>query len=121
VANAIVGVPWGVRLSGLLQYSSGDRFRIHDWSNGFCFNCYTPRTGEGPSWTTLDVRADKGFTFGPHTVGFVVEAFNIFNEQRYENFQDFNGPPSGNPNLGEPTSIVGGSQRRYQFGIRYGF
>ena len=121
VANAIVGVPWGVRLSGLLQYSSGDRFRIHDWSNGFCFNCYTPRTGEGPSWTTLDLRADKGFTFGQHTVGFVVEAFNIFNEERYQNFEDFNGPPSGNPNLGRPTAIVGGSQRRYQFGIRYGF
>jgi outer membrane receptor protein involved in Fe transport len=120
VANAIVGVPWGVRLSGLLQYSSGDRFKINDWSNGFCFNCYTPRTGEGPSWTTLDLRADKGFTFGQHTVGLVVEAFNIFNEERYQNFQDFNGP-EGNPNLGQPTSIVGGSQRRYQFGIRYGF
>ncbi|HEX8411440.1 MAG TPA: TonB-dependent receptor [Thermoanaerobaculia bacterium] len=120
VANAIVGVPWGVRLSGLLQYSSGDRFRIHDWSRGFGFNMYTPRTGEGPSWTTLDLRADKGFDIGQHRIGVIFEAFNIFNEERYQNFQDFLGP-EGNPNLGQPTSIVGGSQRRYQFGVRYGF
>jgi len=120
VANGIVGVPWGVRLSGLLQYSSGDRFKINDWSNGFCFNCYTPRTGEGPSWTTIDLRADKGFDIGQHRIGVIFEAFNIFNEQRYQNFQDFLGP-EGNPNLGQPTAIVGGSQRRYQFGVRYGF
>ncbi len=121
VANGIVGIPWDVRLSGLLQYSSGDRFRIHDWSNGFCYNCYTPRTGEGPSWTTIDLRAEKGFTLGPTQLSVIAEAFNIFNEERYQNFEDFNGPPSGNPNLGKPTAIVGGSQRRYQFGLRIAF
>jgi len=120
VANGIVGLPWEIRLSGLLQYSSGDKFRIHDFSNGFCFNCYTPKTGEGPSWTTIDLRGEKGFTFGAHTVSVIAEAFNIFNEERYAFFQDFNGP-EGNPNLGKPTAIVGGSQRRYQFGIRYAF
>lgn len=120
VANGIVGIPWGVRLSGLLQYSSGDRFRIHDWSNGFCFNCYTPRTGEGPSWTTVDLRAEKGFTLGPTELSLIAEAFNIFNEERYQYFQDFVGP-EGNPNLGKPTAIVGGSQRRYQFGLRVAF
>jgi hypothetical protein len=106
-----------------MQYSSGDKFRIHDFSNGFCSdnNCYRPGTGESPSWTTIDLRADKGFTIaGRHRVGVILEAFNIFNEERYAFFQDFN-PPGGNPNLGKPTAIVGGSQRRYQFGIRYGF
>ncbi|HEX2831462.1 MAG TPA: TonB-dependent receptor [Thermoanaerobaculia bacterium] len=120
VANGIVGIPWGVRLSGLLQYSSGDRFRINDWSNGFCFNCYNPRTGEGPSWTTIDLRAEKGFTLGPTELSVIAEAFNIFNEERYQYFEDFNGP-GGNPNLGKPTAIVGGSQRRYQFGVRVAF
>jgi len=121
VANGIVEVPWEIRLSGLLQYSSGDRFRIHDFSRGFCVGCYQPKTGESPSWTTIDLRADKGFTIaGRHRFGVVLEAFNIFNEERYAFFQDFN-PPEGNPNLGKPTAIVGGSQRRYQFGIRYGF
>jgi outer membrane receptor protein involved in Fe transport len=121
VANGIVGIPWGVRLSGLLQYSSGDRFRINDWSNGFCYNCYTPRTGEGPSWSTLDLRAEKGFAVGPTEISLIAEAFNVFNEERYQYFEDFNGPPSGNPNLGKPTAIVGGSQRRYQFGLRVAF
>jgi outer membrane receptor protein involved in Fe transport len=123
VASGIVGIPWDVRLSSVLQYSSGDKFRIHDFSNGFCSNnqCYTPKTGEGPSWTTVDLRAEKTFpVMGRYSVGITAEAFNVFNEARYQNFQDFN-PPEGNPNLGKPTSLVSGSQRRYQFGIRFGF
>ena len=120
VTSAIVGLPWDLRASTLIQFSSGDKFRIHDFSRGFCVGCYQPRTGESPSWMTVDLRLDKGFTFGGHTVGVIAEAFNVFNEARYQNFQDFN-PPEGNPNLGRPTAIVGGSQRRYQFGVRYSF
>ncbi|MEO8378984.1 MAG: TonB-dependent receptor [Acidobacteriota bacterium] len=121
VANGIVGIPWDIRLSGLLQYSSGDRFRINDFSKGFCTGCFQAKTGESPSWTTIDLRADKTFTVaGRHRLGVVLEAFNVFNEERYAFYQDFN-PPEGNPNLGKPTAIVGGSQRRYQFGLRYGF
>ncbi|HYI09064.1 MAG TPA: TonB-dependent receptor [Thermoanaerobaculia bacterium] len=124
VANGILGLPWDMRLSSLLQYSSGDKFRIHDFSQKtppFCVGCYVPVTGEGPSWTTVDLRVDKDFRFGGnYRVGLTAEAFNIFNEERYGGFVDFN-PPEGNPNLGNPTSIVGGSQRRYQFGVRLGF
>lgn len=120
VANGIVGVPWDIRLSSILQYSSGDKFRIHDFSRGFCVGCYEPRTGESPSWTTIDLRAEKDFRVGPARFGIILEAFNILNEKRYAGFQDFN-PPEGNPNLGRPTAIVGGSQRRYQFGVRAGF
>ncbi|MBK5258526.1 MAG: TonB-dependent receptor, partial [Thermoanaerobaculia bacterium] len=120
VANGIVGLPWEIRLSSILQYSSGDKFKINDFSRGFCTGCYQPRTGEGPSWTTIDLRAEKGFSFGRNTIGIIAEAFNVLNDERFQNFQDFNGP-EGNPNLGKPTSIVSGSQRRYQFGLRYGF
>lgn len=121
VASGIVGIPWDMRLSTIIQYSSGDKYRIHDFSNGFCTGCYNPRTGEGPSWTTLDLRLEKDFLFGSdNRFGVILEAFNIFNEERYAGFQDFNGP-EGNPNLGEPTSIIAGSQRRYQVGLRYGF
>jgi hypothetical protein len=123
VASGTLGIPWDARLSGILQYSSGDKFRIHDFSNGFCSdnNCYTPKTGEGPSWTTIDLRVEKTFpVMGRFNVGVIAEAFNIFDEARYQNFQDFN-PPEQNPHLGEPTSIVSGSQRRYQFGVRFGF
>ena len=121
VASGILGIPWDVRLSTLVQYSSGDKFRIHDRTQGFCPTCYVPRTGEGPSWTTVDLRAEKDFPImGRYSVGLTAEAFNLFNEERYQNFQDFVGP-EGNLNLGRPTSIVSGSQRRYQFGIRVGF
>jgi hypothetical protein len=121
VANAIVGIPWDMRASTLVQYSSGDKFRIHDFSRGFCVGCYHPRTGEGPSWTTVDLRLDKDFRFArSYRAGVSLEAFNIFNEKRYAFFQDFN-PPEGNPNLGKPTAIVGGSQRRFQVGLRIGF
>lgn len=120
VANGIVGLPWDVRGSTIIQYSSGDKFRIHDFAKGFCVGCYVPRTGEGPSWTTIDLRLEKDFRFSGSYVGLSLEAFNVTNEERYAFFQDFN-PPEGNPNLGKPTAIVGGSQRRYQIGLRFGF
>jgi outer membrane receptor protein involved in Fe transport len=120
VASGIVGIPWDIRLSTLIQYSSGDKFRIHDRTQGFCPTCYVPRTGEGPSWTTVDLRAEKGFTLGPTRLAVTAEAFNILNEERYQNFQDFIGP-EGNPNLGQPTAIVTGSQRRFQLGFRIDF
>jgi outer membrane receptor protein involved in Fe transport len=120
VASGTVAIPWDVRASALAQYSSGDRFRIHNFARGFCVGCYEPVTGEGPSWTTLDLRLDKDFRIGGSRIGISAEAFNVSNEKRYAHFQDFN-PPEGNPNLGRPTAIVGGSQRRYQVGLRYGF
>jgi hypothetical protein len=122
VANAIVGIPWGIRASTLVQYSSGERFRIHDRTRGFCPTCYNPRTGEGPDYTIIDLRLDKGFNIGRHRLGVIAEAFNILNEARYQYYNDFVGDnPGGNPHLGEGTGIVGGSQRRYQFGVRWGF
>jgi len=120
VANGIIGLPWDMRGSTLIQYSSGDKFRIHDFGKGFCTGCYVPRTGEGPSWTTIDLRLDKDVKIAGGYIGLSLEAFNITNEERYAYFQDFN-PPEGNPNLGKPTAIVGGSQRRYQIGLRFGF
>jgi outer membrane receptor protein involved in Fe transport len=120
VANGIVGLPWDVRLSSLIMYSSGDKFRIHDRTQGFCPTCYVPRTGESPSWTTVDLRAEKSFGLGRTRLGLIAEAFNIFNEERYEFFRDFIGP-EGNPHVGKPTAIVAGSQRRFQFGVRVGF
>jgi hypothetical protein len=130
VANGTLGIPWDVRLSTLVQYSSGDYFNVHDWSRtvngqGFCFNCYTRRSLESPAWTTVDLRADKDFHFGRARVGVSLEAFNIFNEERFGGFNDFQGPVNSpadvNQNLGRPTSIINGSIRRYQIGLRFGF
>jgi Carboxypeptidase regulatory-like domain/TonB dependent receptor len=120
VASGIVEVPFQVRLSTLVQYSSGDRFRIHDFSRGFCTGCYRPATGESDSYMTVDLRGEKDFNIGRYRTGIILEAFNITNDERYSFFQDFN-PPEGNPNLGQPTALVTGSQRRWQLGFRFGF
>ncbi|MFP5247731.1 MAG: TonB-dependent receptor domain-containing protein, partial [Thermoanaerobaculia bacterium] len=120
VANAIVGIPWGVRASALVQYSSGDKFRIHNRRAGFCPTCYVADTGESPDWTTIDLRLDKTFNIMGSGVSLIAEAFNILNEERFQYFNDFVGP-EGNPNLGQGTAIIGGSQRRYQFGVRVTF
>lgn len=122
VANAMVGIPWGIRASTVVQYSSGEKFRIHDRTRGFCPTCYRPRTGEGPDYTIIDLRFDKGFNLGRNRIGVIVEGFNLLNEKRFQYYNDFVGDnPGGNPNLGQGTGIVGGSQRRYQVGVRWGF
>lgn len=121
VANAIVGIPWDMRLATLVQYSSGDIFQVHTFPNGFCGNndCYVRSSGEGPSYSSVDLRLDKDFRFGgSYRVGLTAEAFNIFNEERYTGFDEWG---VNNPNLGKPNNIITGSQRRYQFGIRLGF
>jgi outer membrane receptor protein involved in Fe transport len=119
VANGIVGLPWEIRLSTLLQYSSGDKFKVNDRRLGFCPDCYRPLTGEGPSWTTIDLRAEKGFSFGRNTIAVIGEVFNITNEKRYEFYDDF--LDANDPRYGTPTAIVSGSQRRFQVGLRYQF
>jgi hypothetical protein len=121
VANGIFGIPWQMRLSTLMQYSSGDVIRIHTYPNGFCGDndCYVPDDIAGPSWTTVDLRLDKDFTFGgSYRVGVTAEAFNVFNEERYAGYDEWG---VNNPNVGKPNSIITGSQRRFQFGVRIGF
>jgi hypothetical protein len=121
VASGIVGLPFQSRLSTLVQYSSGDKFRVHDFPNGFCGdrNCYVPRTGVGPSYTTVDFRLDKDFSFrGAYRLGVSAEVFNAFNEDRVTGFDEWG---VDNPNEGKPNNIIAGSQRRLQFGIRVGF
>ena len=121
VASGIVGLPFQSQLSTLVQYSSGDKFRVHDFPNGFCGdkNCYVPRTGKGPSYTTVDLRLDKDFSFrGAYRLGISGEVFNIFNEERVTGFDEWG---VNNPNEGKPNNIISGSQRRFQIGVRVGF
>ena len=121
VANGIFGIPWDMRLSTLVQYSSGDVFQVHTFPNGFCGdnNCYVRSSSEGPSYSSVDLRLDKDFTFGTsYRVGLSVEAFNVFNEERPTGFDEWG---VNNPNLGKPNNIIAGSQRRYQLGFRVGF
>jgi hypothetical protein len=123
VASGLVGIPFDVRLGTIIQYGSGDAFNIFDASRGFGPNEFVIRWGEGRgrSYTTVDLRADKDFRIaGRSWLGVSLEAFNVFNEDRFTAYESFI-PPEGNPRFGEPNAIIGGSQRRFQVGLRAGF
>jgi hypothetical protein len=123
VASGILRAPWDILLSTLFQYGSGPYFGINDASAGFGYPLerYRGGAGEGRSWNTVDLRAEKDFRFGGNNrFGVTLEAFNVLNEDRFSCYEDFQGP-SGNPRLGEPNCIISGSQRRFQVGLRYGF
>jgi outer membrane receptor protein involved in Fe transport len=123
VASGLVGMPFDIRLGTLIQYGSPDAFNVFDASRGFGPNEFRIRWGEGRgrSFTTVDLRAEKDFPIaGWSRVGLVLEAFNVFNEERFTAYESFI-PPEGNPRFGEPNAIVSGSQRRYQVGLRFGF
>ncbi|HEU4523207.1 MAG TPA: hypothetical protein VFT12_14455, partial [Thermoanaerobaculia bacterium] len=122
VANGMMRVPWDVMLSALLQYGSGPQVvgtRIVSnigWPAGERFVHH----GEGRSWSSVDLRGEKVFNLGVTGVGVILEAFNLFNTDRYSCYADFE-PLNGNPDLLEPGCIVQASQRRFQAGLRVQF
>ena len=123
VASGLVGIPFDIRLGTLIQYGSGEHYNIGDASAGFGPNEFVNRRGEGEgrSFTTVDLRAEKDFRIaGTARLGIILEAFNVFDEDKFTNYESFI-PPEGNPRLGEPNAIVSGSQRRFQVGLRLGF
>ncbi len=123
VASGLVGIPFDIRLGTLIQYGSGDAYNVGDASRGFGPNEFVNRRGEGKgrSFTTVDLRAEKDFRLvGSSRIGLILEAFNVFNEDRFTAYESFI-PPEGNPRFGEPNAIVSGSQRRFQVGLRLGF
>ena len=123
VANGLVGIPYGIRLGTIIRYASADAFNVFDASRGFGPNEFVIRWGEGKgrSYTTVDLRAEKDFAIGgTRRVGLILEAFNVFEDEVYTAYESFI-PPEGNPRFGEPNAIVSGSQRRFQFGVRFAF
>ncbi|MBW3563334.1 MAG: TonB-dependent receptor [Acidobacteria bacterium] len=123
VASGLVGIPYDIRLGTIIQYGSGDAFNVFDASRGFGPNEFVIRWGEGEgrSYTTVDLRAEKDFVIaGSSSIGIILEAFNVFGEDRFTAYESFI-PPQGNPRFGEPNAIISGSQRRFQVGVRLGF
>ena len=96
MASGIVAIPWDIAPdSGILQYSSGDKFRIHDFCEGILRRTTMLHAGDGRRSVLDDRRSPRGEELPGHgqvqRVGVIVEAFNIFDGERYQNFQDFNG------------------------------
>jgi hypothetical protein len=70
--------------------------------------------------STVDLRLEKTFVFGPQSATLVADAFNVFNADNFGCYNVFI-PPAGeeNPNFGQPNCADEG--RRFQIGVRYGF
>ncbi|MEO6488288.1 MAG: hypothetical protein ABIO78_10165, partial [Thermoanaerobaculia bacterium] len=123
VANALVRLPFNITFGTIMNYGSGYPYDIVDRSAGGG-RAERIRRGEGTgdSYMTFDLRLDYEIPIGPVGVGLVAEAFNVTNDEVYNDFnREIFTLPAVNPNFGKPNSIVAGSQRRFQYGVRLRF
>jgi hypothetical protein len=123
VANGIVRLPFNFTFGTIVNYGSGYPFDIIDRSAGSgTLERIRRGEGTGPDYLTFDLRLDYEIPIRGIGVGLVAEAFNVTDDPVYNNF---NGEiftlPAVNPNFGEPTTIVAGTQRRFQYGVRLRF
>jgi len=133
VANAIVGLPFDIRASSILNLGSGRRFRVfyggNAWEtgnkdcigneypvNGVIDGTYggtDPFTGEpirhsflgigGWAFRNVDFRLEKSFTYRGNRVAITGEVFNVFN---YDNFSGYEGRIADLTATGGITNII---------------
>ena len=127
VANAIVDLGSGFRLSGLATYSSGLPYFIVDATGGFQPN--NIRLGhflEAPGYLQLDLRLQKSFrVFNRGEFTLSAEVFNLFNADIWAAGDDFfccgNRPVfRSGPNVGSG-NVLAGPPRSFQFGAAFRF
>ncbi|HVR43730.1 MAG TPA: TonB-dependent receptor [Thermoanaerobaculia bacterium] len=123
VANVLFGLPLNFNAGTVVTYGSGYRYNIIDQSQGTGpLERNLRGEGEGDGYLTLDLRLEYAFDLGPMELSLLGEAFNITNDEVYNNFNNrIFTLPNVNPDFGRPTSIVQGSQRRFQYGVRLRF
>lgn len=122
VASGLVTLPLDVNVSGIVYWRSGNAFNprgIQDLDgDGLVDQRDTtqPRNAfRVDPYSVVDVRVEKQFRLpGPHRLGVLVEAFNLFNRANVASVTDVAGPA-----FGTPVTFLPG--REVQFGIRYFF
>lgn len=120
VSSLIYGLPFDMKISGFLTYSSGERydtFYIHDDYNPYDF--IRPGEGKKDSYMPIDLRLTKEVKIGSQSLMFVVELFNAFDSKNYDYYVNWNAPWINDS--GERKSIHRGSTRRMQIGASYKF
>ena len=128
VANGIVDLPWGFRLSGLATYSSGLPYFVIDATAGFQpGNIRLGHFLEAPSYINIDLRLQKAFRlFNDAELVLSAEVFNILNEDIWASGDDFfccgSGPPvfRSGANVGSGNALAG-APRSFQFGASFRF
>jgi hypothetical protein len=122
VANGLVTLPFDINVSGIMFWRSGNAFNprgIRDLDgDGLVDQRDTTEERNAfrvEAYGNVDLRVEKQFQLpGRHTVGLMVEAFNVFNRANVASVTDVAGAQ-----FGTPVSFFPG--RELQFGIRYLF
>jgi hypothetical protein len=132
-ANAIVRLPYELRLSTIVSLGSGVTTNATDASNGWAYGqqrtyTYTPTgtalLGFGPKFDTknVDFRLEKDLTIqGGQRLGLLAEVFNALGSSNYGCYDATIAPTSGAPNANYGTPSCAGLGRRLQLGLRYGY
>ena len=122
VANGLVTVPFDINVSGIFFWRSGNAFNprgIQDLDgDGLVDQRDTTQERNAfrvESYGNVDLRVEKQFRLpGRHTIGLMVEAFNLFNRANVASVTDVAGAQ-----FGTPVAFFPG--REVQFGVRYLF
>jgi outer membrane receptor protein involved in Fe transport len=122
VTNGLVTLPFDINVSGIVFWRSGNAFNprgIQDLDgDGLVDQRDTtqPRNAfRVDAYADVDVRVEKQFRLpARHTIGVLVEAFNLFNRANVANVNSVSGP-----DFGQPIAYLPG--REVQFGVRYLF
>ena len=129
VLSGIVGLPFDVQLSTLLQLGTGVGYTIVDASQGFDFGKIKIRLNDGFQEGTLpfqqwDLALQKNFyVTNAAYVGARAGVFNVTNHNNFGCFDGFIAPLTDqhpNANFGTPSCLIT-QPRRFQFGMQVGF
>jgi hypothetical protein len=125
VLSGIVGLPWDLQLSTLLQIGTGVGFNLTDGSF-FGPGRDRIRLNDGKQSGTLpfqqyDLALQKDFYFTKAArVGARAGVFNVTNHNNYGCFDGFIPKTGTNANFGTPDCLIT-QLRRFQFGLNLGF
>ena len=122
VANGLVTIPFDINVSGIFFWRSGNAFNprgIQDLDgDGLVDQRDTTQERNAfrvESFGNVDLRVEKQFRLpARHTIGVMVEAFNLFNRANVASVTDVAGAQ-----FGTPVAFFPG--REVQFGVRYLF
>ena len=117
VANGIVDMPWGLKLSGLATIASGvPQLVIDGETNGFGTNIRKGNFGRDRMFAQLDLRLLKSFNFGPGELQVWAEVFNLFNRDNL----GYNDACCG-AHPTDPATVLIGPPRSFQVGTGFKF
>lgn len=132
VASGIVGLPWDVRLSTLMQWGSGVPFskvdELNEWGPRRAVTDWYSQDAD--NFRQVDLRLHKAFNLPRQgQIGLALEAINVFDHANYRTyrtlFRTFNpdNPTVGNPqeNFGTPDFGSADPGRRLQIGLDFRF